>query len=123
MDKNDPSRSVTLWIEALKGGDDDAAAALWGRYFARLVRLAEARLGPAHRRAADGEDVALSAIRCLCAGAAAGRFKELTDRDDLWRLLAALTMHKVIDQKRRDLGLKRGGGAVRGESVFGDEPG
>ncbi|MCI0462450.1 MAG: ECF-type sigma factor [Gemmataceae bacterium] len=122
MDNNPPAHSVTHWIDALKRGDDEAAAALWRRYFDRLVRLAQAKLGPAYRRAADEEDVALSAFRCLCEGAARGRFTELTDRDDLWRLLTVLTVHKVIDQKRRESGQKRGGGEVRGESAFDDLP-
>jgi hypothetical protein len=35
--------SVTGWIGDLKAGDD-AAARLWRRYFASLVRLARARI-------------------------------------------------------------------------------
>lgn len=124
MEDNSLEQSVTRWIDALKRGDDDAATALWQRYFNRLVGLARTRLGAAPRRVADEEDVALSAFRCLCDGAEGGRFPDLTDRDDLWRLLTVLTAHKAIDQKRRSAGKKRGGGAVRGESVFeGDGPG
>ena len=123
MDTNASHPSITRWIADLKRGDDSAATALWGRYFDRLVRLAQAKLGPAHRRVADEEDVALSVFRCLCDGAARGQFTHLTDRDDLWRLLATLTLHKVIDQKRRAGVQKRGGGDVRGESVFGDAEG
>lgn len=118
MDNDFPSPSVTHWIDALKRGDHEAASALWQRYFERMVRLAQAKLGAAARRVADEEDVALSAFRCLCAGAANGRFSALTDRDDLWRLLTTLTINKAIDEKRRRAGQKRGGGAVRGESVF-----
>lgn len=118
MDTNPSNASVTQWLEALKRGDQSAAAALWQRYFDRLVRLAQAKLGPAHRRVADEEDVALSVFRCLCDGASRGLFTELTDRDELWRLLATMTLNKVIDQKRRAGGQKRGSGAVRGDSVF-----
>jgi DNA-directed RNA polymerase specialized sigma24 family protein len=121
MERNPSAKSVTHWIDALKKGDDAAAAALWRGYFDRVVRLARAQLGAAPRRVADEEDVALSAFRCLCDGAARGRFTELTDRDDLWRLLTVLTAHKAIDQKRRNVGQKRGGGAVRGESAFNSE--
>ena len=60
----DDSGSVTHWIGALRGGDLDAAQPLWERYFARLVRLAQARLrtrrGPGV--AEDEEDAALSAF-------------------------------------------------------------
>ncbi|MBI3411158.1 MAG: RNA polymerase subunit sigma-70 [Planctomycetes bacterium] len=120
MDRETPPPSVSRWLVALKEGDSEAASALWRQYFDRLVRLARQKLGAAPRRAADEEDVALSVFRCLCDGAARGRFPELTDRDDLWRLLTTMTIRKAIDQKRRGAGLKRGAGLVRGESVFAD---
>src|SRR5262245_22273365 len=114
--------SISRWIAALKEGNNDAATALWRLYFHRLVRLAQRRLGAAARRAADEEDVALSVFRCLCDGAARGRIPDITDRDDLWRLLTTMTIRKAIDQKRRAGGLKRGRGLVRGDSVFEDLP-
>src|SRR6516164_8124547 len=80
----DDSGSVTLWIGALRGGDLDAAQPLWERYFARLVRLAQARLrtrrGPG--AAEDEEDAALSAFDSFCRAATEGRFPRLDDRDD-----------------------------------------
>ena len=118
METPESTPSVTRWIAALKQGDQQAASALWRRYFDRLVGMARKQLGATPRRTADEEDVALSVFRCLCDGAARGRFPVLTDRDDLWRLLTTLTIHKTVDQKRRATGKKRGGGMVRGESVF-----
>jgi RNA polymerase sigma factor (sigma-70 family) len=112
---------VTRWIDALKAGDEDAAAELWGCYFERLVRLARQRLGSTPRRVADEEDVAVSVFRCLCAGAERGRLAEIEHRDDLWRVLVTMTMRKAIDLQRRMGGQKRGGGQVRGESIFGKE--
>jgi RNA polymerase sigma factor (sigma-70 family) len=108
--------SVTRWIEALKGGDDDAAGQLWRRYFEALVRLARARLGSAPRAAVDEEDVALSAFGSLCAGAAQGRFARLDGRDDLWRLLVTITVRKALDERERQKRLKRGGGRVLAEA-------
>jgi DNA-directed RNA polymerase specialized sigma24 family protein len=70
------------------------------------------------RRAADEEDVALSAFASFCQAAEAGRFPQLTDRDDLWRLLMTITAHKAIDQTRQEGRTKRGGGRVRGESAL-----
>ena len=120
MANSDSTPSITRWIADLKRGDPQAAASLWRQYFERLVHMARRKLGATPRRAADEEDVALSAFRCLCDGAARGQFSILTDRDDLWRLLATLTIRKAIDLKRHAGGKKRGGGQVRGESVFGD---
>jgi DNA-directed RNA polymerase specialized sigma24 family protein len=109
---------VTRWLVDLKGGDPAAAQRLWQRYFERLVRLARRKLHQTHHRAgiADEEDAALSAFDSFCRGSAAGRFPQLDDRDDLWRLLVALTERKATDQVRRALRRKRGGGRVHGEA-------
>jgi DNA-directed RNA polymerase specialized sigma24 family protein len=115
MDGCDAEGSVTRWIGPLKAGEVEAAQALWDRYFDGLVRLARTRLRDAPLAAADEEDVALSAIHCLCHGAAAGRFPQLADRDNLWRLLATIAAQKAIDLQRRETREKRGGGKTRGE--------
>lgn len=116
---NEPiDQSVTMWIAALKEGDQDAAHDIWDRFFERLVRVARNKLGSSSRRVADEEDVAISAFDSLCRGAAAGRFTELTDRDDLWKLLVRISAQKSVDQMRHQGRQKRGGGAVRGHSIF-----
>ncbi len=104
--------SITRWIGQLKSGDSLAAQKLWEVYFARMVKLARHRLDAAPRRAADEEDVALSAFYSLCQGAQDGRFSALADRDNLWSLLVAITAHKCVDLVRRENRQKRGGGAV-----------
>lgn len=103
--------SVTRWITALKGGQGSAAQPLWERYFDRLVRLARAKLEQGRRTGADEdeEDAALSAFGSFCAGVAHGKFPQLGDRDDLWRLLVVLTLRKAQAQARRRRRRKRGG--------------
>jgi RNA polymerase sigma factor (sigma-70 family) len=101
--------SITRWIGELKTGDGQAAQKLWETYFARLVKLARHRLDQAPRRAADEEDVALSAFHSLCQGARDGRFSLLADRSNLWSLLVAITAHKCVDLVRRENRQKRGG--------------
>src|SRR5579871_1280771 len=113
------SNSVTREIAALKDGQSDAAHRLWKRYFENLVQLARRRLGSAQRGIADEEDVAISVFRSLCNGAAKGRFRRLTDRNDLWVLLLALTKCKAIDLVRRENAQKRGGGRVMSVSAAG----
>jgi DNA-directed RNA polymerase specialized sigma24 family protein len=110
--------SVSLWVEQLKAGDHAAAQPLWERYLHLLVGLARTKLPEGRRRAADEEDVALSAFDSFCRGAEAGRFPRLDDRDDLWRLLVTLTARKAFDQVRDEHRLKRGGGAVLGQSAL-----
>ena len=110
--------SVTQWINLLKVDDQVAAQHLWERYVDRLVRLAREKLGRTPRRAADEEDVVISAFDGFFRGVRAGRFSRLSDRDDLWQVLVVLTERKAMDQRRRELADKRGGGHVRGESAF-----
>jgi DNA-directed RNA polymerase specialized sigma24 family protein len=108
--------SVTQWLDLLKAGDHEAARPLWERYYRQLIARARASLGAAPRRAADEEDVALSAFDSFCRGAERGHFPRLEDRDDLWHILLALTARKaarLIRHERRD---KRGSGKVRPEA-------
>jgi DNA-directed RNA polymerase specialized sigma24 family protein len=110
--------SVSRWIVGAKAGESVAVRALWHRYFQRLVCLARQKLVGTSRRAADEEDVALSAFASFCRAAEEGRFPDLAGRDDLWRLLMRLTARKAVDQARREGAAKRGGGRVHGKSVM-----
>src|SRR5262249_49457856 len=74
------------------------------------------------RRAADEEDVALSAFDSFCRGAEQGRFPQLLDRDELWHLLFVITVRKASDLVELECRQKRGGGEVRGDSAFADCP-
>jgi DNA-directed RNA polymerase specialized sigma24 family protein len=112
------STSVTQWIGQLKAGDPEAAQKLWERYFRRLVGLARKKLGAAPRRAADEEDVALSAFDSFCRGAEHDRFPQLNDRFDLWQLLVLLTARKAYDLAQHERRQKRGGGAVLDEAAL-----
>ncbi|NLS96961.1 MAG: RNA polymerase subunit sigma-70 [Planctomycetaceae bacterium] len=111
-------RSVTAWIDGLKSGDSAAAGEIWQRYIDRLVRLARAKLGSSPRRVSDEEDVALSAFNDFLQGVQQNRFARLDDRDDLWQILVVITERKAMGQQRHERAQKRGGGQVRGESVF-----
>lgn len=110
--------SITQWIESIRDGGSLAPVELWNRYYHRLVGLARRKLKDAPRRVADEEDVALEAFHSFCRGAEAGRFPKLDDRDDLWQVLVMLTARKAANQLKHDFRQKRGGGQVRGESVF-----
>ncbi len=115
----DSHGSVTHWIAELKAGDADVAhQEIWERYFWRLMALAALKLGNAPRSAEDEEDVALSALRSFFSGFQDGRFPQLDDRHNLWSLLATITARKAINQRNRQLALKRGGGAVRTEAAL-----
>jgi RNA polymerase sigma factor (sigma-70 family) len=116
--------SVSRLIDGLVVGDEAAIQQLWERYFRRLVGLARRKLANAPRRAADEEDVALSAFDSFCRNAEQGKFPQLLDRDSLWRLLVVITTRKAAHQVRDEGRLKRGGGAtVQTETTgSGDDP-
>jgi DNA-directed RNA polymerase specialized sigma24 family protein len=111
--------SISRWLIELKFGDAEAAhREIWERYFLRLMAFAEAKLGSSPRGAEDEEDVALSALRTFFSGVKVGRFPNLADRDNLWSLLATITARKAINQRNRQLALKRGGGTVYTGATF-----
>jgi DNA-directed RNA polymerase specialized sigma24 family protein len=109
---------VTLWIKSVEDGDDSSAGQLWNYCFPRLLSYSKKKLPDHLRRALDEEDVALSAFKSFCLAAAKGSFPQLEGRDDLWKLLLCIAGRKAQSYVRRELREKRGGGQVRGESIF-----
>jgi RNA polymerase sigma factor (sigma-70 family) len=117
--------SVTCLFDLLQEGDPAAARELWQRYFHRLVNLARKKLRGSPRRAADEEDVALSAFDSFFRGVKAGRFPQLLDRGSLWALLVLITLRKAGHLVRHERSLKQGGGVVivgETQAEAGEEP-
>jgi DNA-directed RNA polymerase specialized sigma24 family protein len=110
--------SVSHWIGRLKAGDPAAAQHLWEPYYRQLVHRARQKLQGAPRRAADEEDVALSAFDSFCRAAAHGRFPQLLDRQDLWQLLVLIADRKACDLVRYERRQRRGGGQVLDEAAL-----
>jgi RNA polymerase sigma-70 factor (ECF subfamily) len=106
MDQNEsPGASVVL-LRRWRDGDEQAAAELWNRHAERLIALARRRLSRQLARRTDAEDVVQSAYRSFFAGARSDRFV-LQQSGDLWRLLVAITLHKLEHQYRRHGSQKR----------------
>jgi DNA-directed RNA polymerase specialized sigma24 family protein len=112
--------SVSQWLDRLREGDPEAAQRLWERYFLRLAGLARMRLQGSPRRAANEEDVALSALASFFRGIERDRFPQVRDRNDLWRLLMVITARKTCHLLRREKQQKRGGG-LPGEGLASEE--
>ena len=105
---------VALWREE---GNQQAAGELFQRYAERLLALARRRLSARLARHVDPEDVVQSAYRSFFAGARDGRYEFRRD-GDLWRLLVAITLHKLQHKVERYTAGKR---AVDREHSFGGE--
>ena len=112
--------SITGYLGNLKDGDQAAAQPLWEHYFAKLVTVARSKLRRMRKSTADEdeEDAALSAFNSFCAGAARGKFPQLADRDDIWKLLVVITARKAMAQANRAGRQKRGGGRVVEEAAL-----
>ena len=103
------SPDVSQWIDRVNAGDSAAANELWRHYFDRLVRSVRARMSGQNRAVRDEEDIALSVFESFYQAAENGRFPDLSDRDDLWRLLLRIAARKVVDKHRHDHRQRRGG--------------
>jgi DNA-directed RNA polymerase specialized sigma24 family protein len=101
--------SITYWLSLLQAGEPAAAEQLWHRFFRRLMALARLKLRGAPRGAADEEDVVLSVFDSFCRHIEQGRFPDLADREDLWRLLVLITARKAHQLVRDEARKKRGG--------------
>jgi DNA-directed RNA polymerase specialized sigma24 family protein len=111
--------SISRWLGQLRSGEQSAARELWGQYFGPMVELARTKLRGVSARAADEEDVALSAFKSFCRAVEGGRYHNLFDRDGLWALLVTITARKAIDLKRYEHRRKR---RVPAGATAGDEP-
>jgi DNA-directed RNA polymerase specialized sigma24 family protein len=117
------NETVSQWIDQLKQGSDQAVQELWDRYQFRQRGLARKLLNDAPLGAADDEDVALSAFNSFCMRAAEGKFPVLEDRDDLWKILATITVRKASRLARKERGRRRADIDHPMEEYSDDRPG
>jgi DNA-directed RNA polymerase specialized sigma24 family protein len=95
------THSVTQWLAGMKSGDDAAFEQIWQRYFTSLVSLARKTLATTPATQGNEEDVAYSAFESFYFRAKQGKFPQLNDRDDLWKLLITITLRKAWKERRR----------------------
>jgi RNA polymerase sigma-70 factor (ECF subfamily) len=114
-DEGSPATSSQL-LDRWRRGDQQAAAQLWRRYAERLIALARSRLSRTLARRLDPEDLVQSAYRSFFAAARTDRYV-LAHSGDLWRLLVAITLHKLEHQVRRHNTKKR---SMKLESRLGE---
>jgi RNA polymerase sigma-70 factor (ECF subfamily) len=81
-------------LQALRDGDEGAAAQLYERYAQRLRALAEKKTGKDLAQRFDAEDVIQSVFRCFFERARKGLYDVPAD-GDLWPLLLVIALQKV----------------------------
>jgi RNA polymerase sigma factor (sigma-70 family) len=101
----------------LQRGDPEAAEQVFARYAEQLARLASQNLSPRLAARLDGADVVQSAFRTFFRRSGQGEF-QIDSSNQLWRLLAKITLLKVRAHARRHLAGQRD---VRAEASAEDE--
>jgi RNA polymerase sigma-70 factor (ECF subfamily) len=86
--------------------DEQAAEELFQRYITRLIALARQRISRRLGRRLDAEDVVLSAWRSFFVRVRDGRI-EVQPGNDIWELLATITLHKMVGHLERHTAGKR----------------
>ena len=81
-------------LDRYQRGDSAAPGELLNLYAARLVALARSRIQGRLRRRLDADDIAQSALGSFFRRASAGGY-QVADGDDLWPLLATITINKL----------------------------
>jgi hypothetical protein len=104
--------SVSRWLARTDGPLDTRL--LWQRFGIRLIRLARLHLRNIHDPSYDSEDLAMSTIYAFHRKAADGCFSRPANREQLWNLLAKISLNKSKNI-RRSLSRKKRKGALSHE--------
>jgi RNA polymerase sigma-70 factor (ECF subfamily) len=96
----DARSSTAELLVRLRGGDPEAAEAIFARYAQRLIALAEQQLSRKLAARLDGADVVQSVFRTFFRRSAAGEFR-IDSSGELWRLLVQITLQKARAYGRR----------------------
>lgn len=92
----DSSQTQAL-LDRWRAGDEDAARQLHEMYADRLASLARQRISQRLGSRIDPEDVVQSVFRTFFTRSKDGQF-QIQQADDLWKLLARITVHKIFRQ-------------------------
>jgi RNA polymerase sigma factor (sigma-70 family) len=95
----DPQHQSTWLLARWREGDQEAARELFYRYSERLIALVRTRLSDKVASRLDPEDVVQSVYRSFFSNARDNRYV-LERSGDLWRLLVAMAMRKLVSQVR-----------------------
>lgn len=115
-----------LLVQDLRSGCADAGQALYERYGSRLLALAEGRLSADVRQSVDATDIVQSVFRRFLTAAGRGNY-DVPAGDDLWDLLATITVNRIRSEvtyqraAKRDRRRTGGAGAPPVEELSGPD--
>jgi DNA-directed RNA polymerase specialized sigma24 family protein len=118
--------SLTLCIHHLRSPDcgqrNEAARIIWERFSTPLQSLVRRHLDSRIRRREDEDDILQSMYACLCAGQLEGKTAPAS-REELWKLMARITMCKVVNTAHRHRAARRDVRRERADSPDGTTEG
>ena len=106
--ESDDRDTTSSLMERLRGGDNDAATALYLQYAKRIHRLARYQTSASVARQVAAEDVVQTVFRTFFRRVADGQYQAV-EGDDLWRLLLVIALNKIrraarfLHAQKRDL--------------------
>lgn len=97
------NESVESVVEQVRQHDQEAARLIYERFLPRVLRLAESRIGAALGRRVAAEDIAQAALRSLLSwcGWNNDQVHEIQTWDDLWGVVAKITVRKCLKERRK----------------------
>ena len=101
--------AVTRWANDLREGNSAAADSLWEYLEPRLINLGKRQMQSISKACSDEEDLAQSAFYALCSSIQDGRYQDLADRDEIWKLLVTIALNKFRKRIRHQTAQRRGG--------------
>jgi RNA polymerase sigma-70 factor (ECF subfamily) len=113
--------AFTYLMTRLRSGEDAAAREVFERFAGRLVALARRRFNRLLARKVDPEDVVQSAFKSFFVRHRAGKLV-VGDGDELWNLLALITLRKCADRAEYYLAERRDADREATGRAGGDEP-
>ena len=114
----DAERQITVWLKRMDDEPNEAQRAIWEAFHARVTSYVQKKLASVPKRVADEDDLASSAMVSLFKVLQSKKYPGLNDTSGLWRMLLKIAARKVSGHIDRETAARRGGGKVRGESVF-----
>ncbi len=112
------SQQIANYFAKLEADEPDAVEPLCTLYYEKLAAIARRRFGSFPLRVIDEYAIANDVLQAFHARARRGEFATIREPSGLLLVLSQLTRDRVVDAIRRQTAQKRGGGRIRGNSIF-----